>query len=219
MDYAVWIEEMRYTIYSVDDSRFQYIMKLQSQVRSWEEVHIECVDGRNPDELRRAIDQHGTIIHKADIRVGQLGVWHTFLNALKAAPLVTFDDDVLLCDNFQEEFQKRFDELPEDADFFSLFLPRDSDHMASPSDYLGSYLTKAYARYGGASFYFSEKGAAKILELVERDGIRMQYDDQLYSYVKAGELNGYSSRPDLKDLVFITGRELSIAQGTEIYSV
>lgn len=210
---------MRYTIYSVDDSRFQYIMKLQSKVRSWEEVRIECVDGRIPARLKAEIEARGTKILRADIRVGQLGVWHTFLNALEAAPIVTFDDDVLLCDNFEEEFQKRFDELPEDADFFSLFLPRDSDHLASPSDYFGEYLTKAYARYGGASFYFTEKGAAKILELFKRDGIRMQYDDQLYSYVKSGELNGYSSRPELKDLVFITGRELSIAQGTEIYSV
>lgn len=210
---------MRYVIYSVDDSRFHYVMRLQSKVRSWEEVHIKCVDGRVPEELEAAIASRGLEIHKPDIRVGQLGVWHTFLNALENAPIVTFDDDVLLCENFQEEFQKRFDELPEDADFFSLFLPRDSDHMASPSNYIGQYLTKAYARYGGASFYFTEKGAERIRALVEMDGIRQQYDDQLYTYVKNGDLKGYASQPELPDLVYITGNELSIAQGTEIYSV
>jgi hypothetical protein len=208
---------MRYTIYSVNDDRFQYKMKLRSKLKGWNEIKVDCVDGRDPAQLDKAVSEHDVEIVKPDIRVGQLGVWYTFLNALEEAPLVTFDDDALVCENFTTEFALRFAELPDDADFFALFLPRDSDHMASPSNYVGTMLSKAYARYGGVSFWFSEQGAEKIKALVKRDGIKMQYDDQLYSYVKTGELNGYSSRPELLDLVYITGNELSIAQGTDIY--
>lgn len=208
---------MRYTIYSVNDDRYQYKMKIRSKLRGWDEVQIKCVDGRNPSELAAAIRSRDIDIVKPDIRVGQLGVWYTFLNALDAAPIVTFDDDALLHEDFKNEFYKRTNELPVEYDFFALFLPRDSDHMASPSNYFGNYLTKAYARYGGVSFSFMTEGAEKIKYLVKRDGIRQQYDDQLYSYVKSGELKGFSSRPELPDLVSITGQELSIAQGTEIY--
>lgn len=208
---------MKYTIYSVNDDRFNYKMKLRSKLRGWDEVDIECVDGRVPEELAKAVSEHGIEIVKPDIRVGQLGVWYTFLNALKKAPLITFDDDAILHNDFKVEFYIRLAELPMDADFFALFLPRDSDHMASPSNYIGDCLTKAYAKYGGVSFYITEQGAKKIRALVERDGIKQQYDDQLYTYVRNGELNGYSSQPELSDLVYITGNELSIAQGTDIY--
>lgn len=208
---------MKYTIYSVNDDRYQYKMKLRSRLRKWDEVSINCVDGRDPAQLAKAVSEHGIEIVKPDIRVGQLGVWYTFLNAIEEAPLVTFDDDALLCDNFTEEFWKRAADLPGDTDFFSLFLPRDSDHMASPSNYFGKYLTKAYAKYGGVSFFITKRGAVKIKNLVKRDGIFAQYDDQIYHYNKAGLLNGYCSQPELQDLVYITGQELSIAQGTEIY--
>jgi hypothetical protein len=208
---------MKYTIYSVDDERYQYKMKLRSKLRKWDEVSVNCVDGRVPAELAKAVSEHGIEIVKPDIRVGQLGVWYTFLNALDEAPLVTFDDDAIVCDNFTDEFWKRAADLPSDTDFFSLFLPRDSDDMASPSNYFGKHLTTAYARYGGVSFFFTKKGALKIKAAVRRDGIFAQYDDQIYHYNKVGLLRGYASQPELPDLVYITGNELSIAQGTEIY--
>lgn len=210
---------MKYTIYSVNDDRFQYKMKMATKLKRWEQVFVNCVDGRDPEQLAKAVSEHGIEIVKPDIRVGQLGVWYTFLNALEEAPLVTFDDDAILCENFTEEFWKRAADLPGDTDFFALFLPRDSDHMASPSNYFGKYLTKAYAKYGGVSFFITKKGAEKIKHRVKTDGIWAQYDDQIYHYSKVGLLNGYASQPELPDLVYITGNELSIAQGTEIYSV
>lgn len=210
---------MKYAIYSVDDSRFQYVMKMKSQLKSWNQAVVKCVDGRNMEELKEAIISRGYKINKPDIRVGQLGVWHTFLNALDQAPIVTFDDDAILCEEFVETFDSRLTELPDDADFFSLFLARDSDHLYNETMSVSKRLSKAYLRYGGASFYFTEQGKDKIHKLVRRDGIYMQYDDQLYTYVRNGELNGYCSKPNYTDLVYITGNELSIAQGTEIYNV
>lgn len=209
---------MKYAIYSVDDSRFGYIMKMKSQLKTWQQTVIKCVDGRVSEELEGALISRGYRVEKKDIRVGQLGVWHTFLNALDEAPIVTFDDDALLCEDFVETFESRLTEMPADADFFSLFLARDSDNLYHEGLSVSERLSKAYLRYGGASFYFTERGRDNIHRLVSRDGIFAQYDDQLYSYVKSGELNGYCSKPYYSDLVYITGNEMSIAQGTEIYS-
>lgn len=62
--------------------------------------------------------------------------------------------------------------------------------------------------------YISEQGALKIKSLIERDGITGQWDDQLYDYASRGELKGFSSKPSLPDIVFITGAEPSTVHST-----
>lgn len=205
---------MRHTIFSVGNSRQHYIDNMKKGLLGWEELDTHCVDGRIPEELRDAQKKHPYKVN-FDARVGHLGIWFTVLNALEKAPIVTFEDDALLHPNFKEEFYTRVGELPEDFDFFSLFLPRDSDHMYSNQNSAGRYISKTYQRYGGVSMYYSKQGAEKIVSLLERDGITGQYDDTLYAYSKAGELNGYCSKPQYKDLVYITGLEDSIVQETD----
>jgi len=141
------------------------------------------------------------------------------INALKVAttmPMVTFEDDAILHPNFVPEFYARIAELPDDTDFFALFLPRDQDHVYTEEMSVSPMLCKAYQRYGGVSMFYTVQGANKIIRLLERDGLTDQYDDQLFKYVKAGELNGYTSKPYFPDLVYITGQEASIVQESEI---
>jgi hypothetical protein len=207
---------VKYTIYSINEKRKQYKTVMRTRLGSWDEVDVHCVDGGNETELQLAMDQHPYEI-KFDAKVGQLGIWYSFLNALEHAPILTFDDDALLNQMFSIQFSLRLKELPEDADFFQLFLPRDSDHMYDPSADVGRWLTRCYSRYGGVGFYFTEKGAANIKNLVRQDGIFDQYDNTLLSYAKSGDLNGYCSKPQHPDLVYITGLEQSIVQESERY--
>lgn len=213
---------MKYTIYSIDDSRSHYKTDIRKQLTTWQEITIECVDGSNKEQLKSAImnSKHNVRLNwKAahDLRFGHIGIWLSFLNALEHAPIVTFDDDAILSPFFSILFAKRLAELPDDADFFSLFIPRDSDHLYDESMSVGSALSRVYANYGGVSFYFTERGKNRIRSLIERDGIMYQYDDSLYMYAKNGELNGYCSKPQVKDLVYITGEETSIVQDTEYF--
>ena len=206
---------MRYTIFSVDNSRQHYIDKMRPVLsKSMTEVDTYCVDGRIPEELKKAQEKYPYDI-KYDAKVGQLGIWYTVLNSLENAPIITFEDDAMLGGDFMFHLGLRMHEFPGDIDFFSLFLPRDSDHMYNPQDRVGHYLTKTYQRYGGVSMYYSKKGAERIKELLERDGITGQYDDTLYAYSKAGELEGYCSIPTIPDLVYISGLEDSIVQETD----
>jgi len=206
---------MKYTILSVDDSRQHYIDKMRFRLLGWEELDTPCVDGRIPEELKKAQEKYPYKVN-FDAKVGHLGIWFSVLNALENAPIVTFEDDSLLHDNFKREFAPRAEELPEDFDFFSLFLPRDSDHLYSfGRDSVGTYICRTYQRYGGVSMYYSRRGAEKIHSLLERDGITGQYDDTLYAYAKTGELNGYCSKPEFQDLVYISGLEDSIVQETD----
>jgi len=206
---------VKYTIFNIDYSRLDYIQKMLPKLRGWEPIRVPSVCGSEPNELHYAQMRHPYKINWP-ARVGHLGIWYSVLNALDQAPIVTFEDDALLHDDFQLNFEQRTAELPDDWDFFSLFIPRDSDKMFDERrDGISRSLCKVYQRYGGVSMFYSEQGAEKIKMLLERDGLTGQYDDTLYAYAKAGELNGYCSKPTWADLVYITGLEKSIVQETD----
>jgi hypothetical protein len=207
--------KLRYTIFSIDYSRLHYIQNMLPKLEGWEHIRVSSVDGRNKEELEYAQQKHPYAINW-DARLGHLGIWYSVLNAIEKAPIVTFEDDAVLSDDFQLNFERRITELPADWDFFSLFIPRDSDKMFNDrKDGVSKSLTRVYQRYGGVSMYYSARGAIKLKSLLERDGFTGQYDDTLYMYAKAGELNGYCSKPSYADLVYITGLEKSIVQETD----
>jgi hypothetical protein len=181
----------------------------------WDEIPNMAIDGRiTPVTLPYEVHPNET---RGFPRAGHLGIWAGVLKAMEHAPLVTFEDDAILADIFGFEFNQRMKELPNDADFFSLFLPRDSDHMFQPKHEISGLakVCRAYQPYGGVSMYYTEQGVEKIKKLLERDGICDQYDNTLYNYSWHGELNGYTSKPRYHDLVRITGQETSIVQETE----
>lgn len=215
---------MKYTIFQVDDSRQRYVDHIRMELEStdWEEVKTDCVDGRIPEQLAAAQAKHPYEVHpNATLgwpKFGHLGIWYTVLNAMDNGPVVTFEDDSILLSNFFAfEFGRRISELPDDADFFSLFLPRDNDHRYKPAkhDFGAHAMCRIYQPYGGVSMYYTERGIENIKRLLERDGLVHQYDNVLMNYSWQGELNGYTSKPQFIDLVRITGEETSIVQETE----
>lgn len=207
---------MKYKIYSIDDSRKSYTDKLYATLTGWNPIGSRTVNGAHSPSLQDAIDDFGIEI-KTSLRVGQLGIWYSFLYALQEAPLVTFDDDAILSAGFISRWSLVKAMMPEDTDFFSLFLPRDSDHMWNKSMMVSRTISRVYSKYGGVSFYFTERGKEKIMSLLKEEGITGQYDDTLYRWAKEGKLNGYCLPPTQPDLVYITGQEKSIVQESEWY--
>lgn len=215
---------MKYAIFQVDNTRQHYVDAIRnelSQDGEWDEVDVWCVDGRDPEQLAKAQDKWKFPVNidgwAGRPTVGQLGIWYTVLNALEAGVEVTFEDDAILLPHFFNfEFHSRLEELPGDADFFSLFVPRNHDDMLKPRHDIGQpRVVRAYHPYGGVSMYWPEKGKEKFLSLVEQDGLFTQWDNQLYGYSWAGKVNGYTSKWMYPELVRITGHESSIVHETE----
>ena len=194
---------MKYTIFSINDDRKHYIDKIHPE--GWTRVKTQCVD---------AISTY--VVPPYPVRFnakrGHIGIWMTVLNALENAPIVTFEDDAILHPDFEQIFKTRTARLPKDFDFFSLFIPRNQDHLAPQTK---AHLIPAYQTYGGVSMYYSEQGRDKIKALLAREGFTHQYDDFLYHWSKQGELNGFTSNPVYDDLVYISGLEESIVQESE----
>ena len=67
---------MKYTIFSVDNSRQHYIDKMKFNLLGWDQIDTYCVDGRIPEELMRAREQHPYDIN-FEAKVGHLGIWFT----------------------------------------------------------------------------------------------------------------------------------------------
>lgn len=210
---------MKYTLFSVDDSRKHYKDKIRKNLSDWEEVPGLTVDGRDPVSLSEAQERFPYPINYlpeyGDPRLGHLGIWYGVLSALEHAPILTIEDDAIMAPDFHREFRNRIGWTPKPFDFFSLFIPRDSDYLFVPEKAENTWVTRTYQRYGGVSMFYTKQGAEKIKALLERDGITGQYDDTLYRYAKQGELDGYCSRPDRTDLVYITGAEKSIVQESD----
>ena len=194
---------MKYTVFSINDTRKEYVKNIKPE--GWTKVKTQCVDAINTD-----ITSHYSI--KFPARRGHIGIWMTVLNALEQAPIVTFEDDAILQNDFEDLWKNRISYLPRDFDFFTLFVPRDQDYLAPP---LCNFIVPVYQTYGGVSMYYSAKGAEKIKALVKEHGFPAEYDESLYAWAKEGLLKGYTSHPEFSDLVYITGKEKSIVQESD----
>ncbi len=232
---------MRYTILSIDDSRKQYTNRIRQQLSDWQEVKIECVNGNDRVQLDEAIEEFGVHVGPG-IKVGQAGCYLSTLKAITQDddPIMVFNDDVVLCDNFIEEFNKRLMTVPEDCDVFTAFIPRDHDQnfyygvmlddrsgktrLEPMFDYWpeghemfesNGVTCRSYMRYGGPALYFTSKGKRKYLAL---EHIVHQVDEVAYLAGYFGQLNVYTSVPSLFDLASIIPNEPSLCQETEYYN-
>lgn len=221
---------MNYCIFSIDDSRKHYTDKIRSTLSEsfwFTEKPVWTVNYNNEVDAHEA-----PIVHPYPVRwvgggnvpirprKGQLGIWYSVLNALEYlnTPIVTFEDDAILCNNFLQIFWSVTENLPKDTDAFSLFLPRDQDQVyydRVAELYVTLGISRAYQVYGGVSMLWTPQGAEKFKRLVSRDGIYDQWDNQLYAYARAGEMNVYTQSPDAITLVGISGTEASIVQESE----
>lgn len=214
------MSDLRYTVFSIDTSRRHYTDALHGTLREfgWVPLYTRCVNARWYDDLEKEIARRGVAINNDTLTRGEVAIWLTMLNGIENAPVVTFEDDAIIDGSFQERFNGAMEELPDDADLFSLFIPRDSDHMYSNEHDLGlARVCKAYQNYGGVSMYVTESGAEKVSRLVAEDGITDQWDNQIYGYARSGKLNVYTSNPIVPDIVWISGHDQTTVHNTETF--
>lgn len=239
---------MRYLIISVDDSRKRYTDKIRAQLDGWEEVPFKGIDGRRPGVIENYLNNNRWLtIVKNHLRLGQVGIWLSVIEVLKNVindgELITFEDDAILNRLFVTRMEKTRKLIPNDCDFFTLFIPRDhwqwfnyelvedkkeglQTNKEKPRYARGNPAFKTnnkkivrsnFQRYGGVSMLYTPRGAERIISLVKQDGLLDQYDNSLYRYSREGKLNGYCLNPNEPDLVSISGIDESIVHNTEVY--
>lgn len=234
---------MKYTILSLNDDRKAYFDVLR-QIVGEGEIKVPAVDGSAVDlseELDiRGIEHHGHIW--GNPKAGELGVWLSnfdcwYTAATMDEPLIVFEDDAIADPWFHEKLGWLTDELPEDWDFVSLWVPENQridfryetnyengvpriertrgDWEKSQYDIGGRYAALVYQGYGMVSLMYSPKGAQKLIQLTREYGITGPVDCWIYEQAHIGNLNGYAPRPEQASIVHYDWKAQSHVQLTE----
>jgi len=194
---------MKYALINADESRQATADAIWIALNSFgdQQVHSKVVDGRSDASLElaqisspyRVVDDPGSTF---PLR-GHLGVWYSVMNALDYAPLLVIEDDALLKDDFDRELNKALYNLPADADFLALFTPDARHHLFNRDmhEYSPGDLVRVWQPNGGVAIYWTARGAESFRALVEKDGMRAQWDNQLMQYAWDGRMKGYTFRP------------------------
>lgn len=237
-------KEIVFTIFNATDKRAKGVERMRSilspHMKEVTDLTFNGYTNSVEDEVARRIYNFKT----GRLLWGQVAIWLSVLNALEYAAnnnvyVLTLEDDAEINDSFIREFRRRVECLPEDFDFYSLFIARDHtdwfyyqkllethgalvDPKFIRDDNFYKYndvIVRTYQRYGGVSMLYSPDGARKILRLLALLWINDQYDDLLYKLSTFGILNGYTSNPELPDLVWIKGGDPSLVQDTTLFGV
>ena len=221
---------MRFTIPHIGDARMDYIVNARDILSErWTEVHIPAVNGSIKDELRAGLSRHNNPNINYDAKVGQLGRWLTFLDhvdTLDEGPLFVVEDDAIVDTDFFSVIDDLLYAVPTNADFFSLFIPRNRtrevfvEGRINPVYDIGDeFVVRAHQPYGGVAMVLYPPLKRHIKELLDRDGINKQFDDYLYEQSQMQNLQGFSVVPNMQDLVWIDGGIPSTVHETEFYNV
>ena len=207
---------MNYTIVTIDDSRAANKEKIRSIVPLPEVTDIQFCDARKeyPQVLEYTTPW--------SLTRGEVGIWHSHYNCWKWAaengPLLVFEDDAILDQDFMDHFNHVVDKLPDDWDFLSLWVPPEQEQdfmynvtfdeegyphangtfyeVGASVFWIGSAtIAKVYQGYSFVTTLYSQEGARKVAALAEQKGMYTTADCFLFLEAHAGRLNGYAPTP------------------------
>lgn len=210
---------MKYTIVSIEaEERNAKRNAIREHVSLEEVTEIKFCDGRKIAEYLAA---HPTLIVK-DIswqgHNGEMGIWYSQMAcwqwAAENGDLLVLEDDAIIDEDFMWRLEEYMSELPADWDFFALYYgdEQKNDYYMSVDGYrlhdhysrfnIGSKtVTRAWQGYSSVANAFSQKGARKALELVQKRGIYTTCDCFLFIEAHDGYLDAYGLHPEATKFV------------------
>lgn len=208
-----------YTILTIDNSRSDKKEYIRSVMRD-KEIFIDCVDGKDSIQLRKAVDKWQFPL-SSGFKLGEFGVWYSTANAWEYAAehngLLVFEDDAMPIENFQDNFYIALDELPSGADFLVLWIPenqkddyynitgfnRDGIPLYSSARTFDNsifnsghrWISRVYNGYGGVAIYYTKAGGRRLIDRAKKIGLNSPVDCWIYQCAHGGYASGYGLNP------------------------
>ena len=116
-----------YSLIKINDKRLKTQKKIEEDLSSFKRHYINCVDGKNEEEIKNFFKENPNIKETRPLRYGYVGHWLTFLNALRyivdnnIESLLILEDDAILSNTFIKDLETYMKEVPEDYDFFMVY--------------------------------------------------------------------------------------------------
>jgi GR25 family glycosyltransferase involved in LPS biosynthesis len=182
--------------------------RIREAMSGFEEVGVECVDGKNPEQLQANVDRHGFAIHFDTWRPGEGGLWYSAINAWSLCrdlgePLLVFEDDALVSPSFGQAVRNA--EPPGDFDFATYYVPYRSAAQASEFAF-----EAVRQEHGTVCIAYSPAGATRILDLLSSEGLDAPIDIWLFRKGLSGRLRGYGPSPTSEVVVDVDLRTPSL---------
>jgi GR25 family glycosyltransferase involved in LPS biosynthesis len=219
---------MKYAIVSIDDSRIEYKENIHRVMRDSDEVFIECFDARPPEiDLAQELAERG--LRFADFwlnlqwKRGDIGGFISHYNTWKYCaasnePLLVFEDDAIVHDDFYDNIVDLMTEVPDDwgviswccndygKTFYDKFVYYDkygqhhNNRVLRPGesnryDYGASRMTRAYQSWTLTATMYSPQAAQSLIDAVERMGVHMNADAFVYHRAHCGDFDAYAPKP------------------------
>lgn len=234
---------MKYTILTINDDRKAYKDKIR-QYAGFDEIELPAFNAYEEDPVQ-GIKDRGLEWKPnwSNAKRGELGVWLSnydrwaYVDHL-GEPLIVFEDDAVIGQDFPWRFDALYQELPDDWDFVALWVPDNQrqdylynnvyDECGTPrtNGFLTpdesifripgkSYAALVYQGYGMVSLMYSPNGGRKLVDLAHSQGIDGPVDCWLYAEAHKGNLNGYAPKPEHAEIVTYDWQAVSHVQLTE----
>ena len=149
-------------------------------------------------------------------KVGEFGIWASNYTAWKNFAktdhkmLMLIEDDIVLSSRFNEKLIKYINELPENWDFFTVYVPPTGNKRYKTEKTtieIGKQnICRVYQSWSCLCYIVSKQGVNKLLELV-KDGVNGPIDHWLF-YNK--NLNGYTIKPEVHNICDIYQLESTV---------
>ena len=137
--------------------------------------------------------EYGLLFPRAKFKLGELGIWasnllaiHQFLNSSHDY-LLLIEDDIHVEDNhlFNSLLKDYINELPKDWDIFSYHCPKNQFYKFKPSEQTdGKMIVQAYQDWSMLCYLINKKGAQKLLDDTQSNGIRLAIDHHVFYHKK-----------------------------------
>lgn len=235
---------MNYVIVSIDDSRLEKKTAIRQRLGNHTEIPFVGCNGRDPESVKDHMDYFSGHLDRWTPKVGELGVWLSMQKAWETAvnegPLIVLEDDAVVAEEFDVYLNSIMEELPEDWDFFALFVPdnqfrdfwythayddrgevveRSYKHPLYQPNTGSLVVAKSYQGYSCVGMMYSRAGGQKLLDIAKQYGMYTPVDCFIFQQAFAGKVNGYAHHPAYRrPVTYDWENSPTLVQDTEIYT-
>ena len=196
-------------------------------VNSFDRMETPTIMIRNEEDVRNFFTKEDIKIdplgwEKRGWRFGELGIWASNYLAWKKFAksnhemLMLMEDDITLDKNFNEKLSGYISELPDDWDFFTVYIPSYGNSRAKTQKKLldvgKQNITKVYQSWSCLCYVVSKNGAKKLLNQV-KDPVNGPIDHWLFYN---NNLNGYAIKYGIQNICDIYEMDSTVQAGEYI---
>lgn len=195
-----------------DSERNKYADEARSYFISYgiKELETKTMSIRNDDDVKKfliecnefKLDPNG---YNLDCiqgwKYGEVGIWYSnylaWSNFLKTDydALILMEDDIVCQEGLIEDINNKLNEIPENWDFLSMFVPEDQRNSYKPSMSVTNNISRVYQDWSMLCYIVSKDGAKKLIKSCN-NLVSLPLDWHIYR--QREKFNSFSIKPDVK---------------------